>query len=143
VDINWPFPETSCSPIWRAAREREKRERESRPADAPAPTGAAMPQSPRSSELLEVLVGPSTAQRLNAAGLHTLGHVAAAQARGDRWWVFAPGIGDARARKIAQQVSQALNPGGSAVDSTVGSSSTVMSASIRWPGTPAADGDGA
>jgi hypothetical protein len=140
VDINWPFPETSCSPIWRAAREREKRERESHPEEVPLP---AMPQSPRSSELLEVLVGPSTAQRLNAAGLHTLGDVAEAQARGGRWWVFAPGIGDARARKIAQQVSQALNPGESAVDSAVGSSSTVMATGIRWPGTPAADGDGA
>ena len=140
VDINWPFPETSSSPIWRAAREREKRERESRPPEGQPLTGAGIPQSPRSSELLEVLVGPSTAQRLNAARLHTLGDVAEAHARGERWWVFVRGIGEARARKIAQRVSQALNPEDSAAVPASGSSSTLMSVGIRWPGTSSAEG---
>lgn len=119
VEINWPFPETSCSPVWRAARERETLERERRerehketaPRDVqgrPEAGPAATDPSPRAAEPLAVLLGTSTAQRLQGVGLHTLGDLAEAQIRGDRWWVFAPGIGEVRARKIVLQVSQAL-----------------------------------
>lgn len=153
VDINWPFPETSCSPIWRAAREREKLEREQREKEHnesaprnvechPEARPAATAPLPRAAEPLAVLLGTSTAQRLQGVGLHTLGDLAEAQIRGDRWWVFAPGIGEVRARKIVQQVSQALASVDAATPSAEADAGvdTAKQFGGRWPRTSPVDG---
>ena len=52
--------------------------------------------------------GSDVAARLSRAGCTTLGDVAAAAAGGGRWWALAPGIGEKRAKRIADLIGAAL-----------------------------------
>jgi len=57
---------------------------------------------------LEPLIGTSWAARLACVNLTTLGDVRKAEESGQRWWFFAPNIGQIRSREIVKLVDQAL-----------------------------------
>ena len=99
----------------------------------------------KESDPVDAWLGPGLAAKLEAAGYVTLGDLARAIRRGDRWYSALKGIGVGKARAIAAQLAGLLGP--SATSSTVSPATSLASAAAvsiarTMTGGPASELDG-
>lgn len=82
----------------------------------------------KESDPVDAWLSPGLAAQLQRAGYATLGDLARAMRRGDRWYATLKGIGVGKARRVVDQLARLLGPG-----STSHAGTPLGPRACRWP----------